>query len=142
MKNKKFIFVLIGILAVCFIGTSLFFALQGISASNKKLEYFDVYRNIAEEYIKSNSEMLNKYGDDISVNFDNTITYSESGERGFWDKYIEVFAPRVPDTLKEFTDGIDTINFNVKINGDKYEITFEKNSLGELVVANLSEINQ
>ena len=139
MKNKKFIFVLIGILAVCFIGTSVFFALQGISASNKKREYFDVYRNIAEEYIKSKSEMLNKYGDDISVNFDNTITYSESGERGFWDKYIEVFAPRVPNTIEEFTNRIETIMFRVRINSDPYEITFEKNSVGELVVSNLTE---
>lgn len=139
MKNKKFIFVLIGILAVCFIGTSVFFALQGISASNKKLEYFDVYRNIAEEYIKSNSEILNKYGDDISVNFDNTITYSESGERGFWDKYIEVFAPRVPNTIEEFTNGIETIMFRVRINSDPYEIVFEKNSFGELAVSDLSQ---
>ena len=141
VKNKKFIFILIGILVVCFIGASIFFALQGISAANKEQEYFDVYRNKAEEYIKSNAEMLNKYGDDISVKFDNSVTYSESG-RSFFDKYIEVFAPRVPATLEEFTNGIDMIQFNVKIGGDKYEITFEKNSLGELVVANLSEINQ
>ena len=142
MKNKKIIFVLIGLLVVCFIGASFFFALQGISAANKTQEYFDVYRNMAEEYIKSNSEMLNMYGNDISVEFDNSFTYSESGERGFFDRYIEVFVPNVPDTLEEFTDGIDMIKFNVKINGDEYEIIFEKNDLGELVVTNLSEINQ
>ena len=142
MKNKKFIFVLIDVLVVCFIGASIFFVLQGISAANKTQEYFDVYRDIAEKYIKANSEMLNKYGDDISVEFDNSFTYSESGERGFFDRYIEVFVPNIPDTLEEFTDGIDMIKFNVKINGDEYEIIFEKNDLGELVVTNLSEINQ
>ena len=142
MKNTKILFILLSVFAVCFIGASIFFALQGISAANKEQEYFDVYRNKAEEYIQSNSEMLNKYGDDISVNFDNSVTYSESGERGFFDRYIEVFAPHVPDTLEEFTAGIDMIKFNVKISGDEYEITFEKNSLGELVVTNLSEINQ
>ena len=142
MKNTKILFILLSVFAVCFIGASIFFALQGISAANKEQEYFDVYRNKAEEYIQSNSEMLNKYGDDISVNFDNSVTYSKSGERGFFDRYIEVFAPHVPDTLEEFTIGIDMIKFNVKISGDKYEITFEKNSLGELVVTNLSEINQ
>ena len=142
MKNKKIIFVLIGVLVVCFIGASIFFALQGISAENKRQEYFDVYRDMAEKYIKANSEMLNKYGDDISVEFDNSVTYSESGERGFFDRYIEVFVPNIPDTLEEFTDGIDMIKFNVKISGDEYEIIFEKNDLGKLVVTNLSEINQ
>ena len=142
MKNKKFIFVLIDVLVVCFIGASIFFALQGISAENKRQEYFDVYRDMAEKYIKANSEMLNKYGDDISVEFDNSVTYSESGERGFFDRYIEVFVPNIPDTLEEFTDGIDMIKFNVKISGDEYEIIFEKNDLGKLVVTNLSEINQ
>ena len=142
MKNKKFIFVLISVLVVCFIGASIFFALQGISAENKRQEYFDVYRDMAEKYIKANSEMLNKYGDDISVEFDNSVTYSESGERGFFDRYIEVFVPNIPDTLEEFTDGMDMIKFNVKISGDEYEIIFEKNDLGKLVVTNLSEINQ
>ena len=142
MKNKEFIFVLIGLLVVCFIGASIFFALQGISAENKRQEYFDVYRDMAEKHIKANSEMLNKYGDDISVEFDNSVTYSESGERGFFDRYIEVFVPNIPDTLEEFTDGIDMIKFNVKISEDEYEIIFEKNDLGKLVVTNLSEINQ
>ena len=142
MKNKKFIFVSIGVLVVCFIGASIFFALQGISAENKRQEYFDVYRDMAEKYIEANSEMLNKYGDDISVEFDNSVTYSESGEKGFFDRYIEVFVPNVPDTLEEFTDGIDMIKFNVKISGDEYEIIFEKNDLGKLVVTNLSENNQ
>ena len=142
MKNKKIIFVLIGALVVCFIGSSIFFALQGISAAKKRQEYFDVYRDMAEEYIKSNSGMLDKYGDDFSVEFDNSVTYSESGERVFFDRYIEVFVPNAPDTLEEFTDGIDMIEFNVRISGDEYEIIFEKNDLGELVVTNLSEINK
>jgi len=142
VKNKKIIFVLIGALVVCFIGSSIFFALQGISAAKKRQEYFDVYRDMAEEYIKSNSGMLDKYGDDFSVEFDNSVTYSESGERVFFDRYIEVFVPNAPDTLEEFTDGIDMIEFNVRISGDEYEIIFEKNDLGELVVTNLSEINK
>ena len=116
--------------------------MQGISAANKIQGYYDAYRDMAEEYIKANSEMLNKYGDDISVEFDNSVTYSRSGKRGFLDRYIEVFVPNVPDTLEEFTDGMDMIQFNVKISGKEYEIIFEKNDLGELVVTNLSEINQ
>jgi len=72
------------------------------------------------------------------LKFDNSVTYKESGKRGVFDRYIEVFAPRVPDTLEEFTNGIEMIMFKVKINGDLYEITFEKNSVGELVVSNLT----
>ena len=142
MKNKKILFILLSVFAVCFVGAIIFFALQGISAANKEQEYFDVYRGKAEEYIKSDSEVLSKYGNDISVEFDNSVTYRESGKRGFFDRYIEVFAPRVPDTLEEFTEEIDMIKFNVKVNGNEYEITFEKNSLGELGVTNLSEIKQ
>ncbi len=142
MKNKKMLFILLGVFAVCFIAASIFFAQQGISAANKEQEYFDAYKTKAEEYIKSDSEVLSKYGNDISVEFDNSVTYRESGERGFFDRYIEVFAPRVPDTLEEFTKKIDMIKFNVKINGNEYEITFEKNSLGELGVTHLSEIKQ
>ena len=142
MKNKSLLFILLGIFVVCFIGGCIFFAQQGISAANKKQEYFDTYRADAEEYIKSDSEMLSKYGSNFSVKFDNSVTYKESGKRGFFDRYIEVFVPRVPDSLEEFTKGIDMIKFDVTINGDKYEITFEKNSAGELIVSNFVETKQ
>ena len=142
MKNKKLFFVLIGIFAVCFIGASVFIVLQGISASNKKQEYFDIYRARAEEYIRSDSEIVNKYGDNISLKFDGTVEYKASAERGFLDIYIEVFAPRVPATLEEFTDETAMIKFKLEINGDAYEIVFEKNSVGELSVSDLTKINQ
>jgi len=142
VKNKKLLFVLLGVFIVCFIGVSIFFALQGISAANKRNEYFDVYKEKAEEYIKSDSEVLNKYGNNVSVTFENSVTYRESGKRGLLDRYIEVFVPRVPDTLEEFTAGIEMIKFDVKINGDKYEITFEKNGVGELAVSNIAEAKQ
>ena len=142
MKNKKILFILLGIFAVCFILASIFFALQGISSANKKQEYFDVYRSIAEEHIKSDSEIINRYGDCVSVEFDSSVTYIKSGKRGFFDRYIELLAPRIPDTLEEFSDGIDMIKFEVKINGNEYEITFEKNSVGELIVSSLAEALQ
>jgi len=65
MKNKSLLFILLGVFVVCFIGGSIFFALQGVSAANKKQEYFDTYRANAEKYIKSDSEMLSKYGSDF-----------------------------------------------------------------------------
>ena len=137
MKNKKIMFILLGVFAVLFISASIFFALQGLSAAYKKQEYFDFYRDKAEEYIKSDSEMLSEYGNDISVEFDKSVTYRESGKQGFFDRYIEVFVPSVPATLEEFTSEMEMIKFNVKINGDLYEITFEKTDNGELVVTGL-----
>ena len=137
MKNQKLIFILIVVFVVLFISACFFFALQGLSAAYKKQEYFDFYRDKAEEYIKSDSEMLSEYGNDISVEFDNSVTYRESGKQGFFDRYIEVFVPSVPATLEEFTSEMEMIKFNVKINGDLYEITFEKTDNGELVVTGL-----
>ncbi len=140
MKNKSLLFILLGIFVVCFIGGSIFFAQQGISAAHKRQEYFDVYRSQAEEYIKASSDIKNKYGDDISIDIDGTTTYSESG-KGFFDRYIEVFAPNVPDTFEEFSKGIDMVSFELTINGDAYRITFEKDGKGYLAVSELVEMN-
>ena len=140
MKKKTLLFILIGVLATCLLAVSLFFVLQGVSAANKQNQYFDVYRARAEEYIKSSPEMIEKYGENITVEFDNSVTYSQSGERGFFDSVIEAFAPRVPDTLEEFEQGIDRIRFNVKVNKKAHEITFEKNDAGELVVSGLKAV--
>lgn len=137
--KKKAIFILIGILVVCFIGASVFFAWQGTSAAQKEQEYFDVYRDRAEDYIKADVEIANKYAGNISVEFDNSVTYLESGERGKFDKFIELFAPDVPDSLEEFNKGIDMIKYNVKINKDEYLIVFQKNIEGELIVSSLTE---
>ena len=138
MKSKKSLYVLLGILAVLFICSSVFFALQGFFAANKLSEYFDVYQDKAEEYIKSDAEILSKYGDDISVEFD-SYTYRESGEREFFDIFIEVFAPKAPDSLEEFTRSVEMINFKARINGDLHEIIFEKNGVGELAVSKLTQ---
>ena len=141
MKDKKRLFNILGTVAVCFIAASLFFALQGISVANKRQEYFDVYREKAEEYIQLDAEVLNKYGNDMFIEFDTSVTYRESQNRGFFDRFIGVFAPRVPGSLEEFAKEIDMIRFAVKINDDSYEITLEKNSVGELVVSKLVEVN-
>jgi hypothetical protein len=141
MKNNKTIFILIGIFAICFIGASIFFALQGILAASKEQKHFDVYRQKAAEYIKSDPELLDQYGDKVSIKFDNSVTYSRSPENVSFNRFfMEVFNPSVPDSLDEFIADIDMIRFNVRINGNPYQITFEKNNQGELVVSDLKEI--
>ena len=141
MNKKRNLIILIGVIAaICFFGTSVFFALQGFSAAEKRHAYFDVYKAQAEEYINTAPEILDKYGDRISIKFDKTVTYSENRDRGFFDRYLEIFSPQVPDTLEEFVETIDRIKFKVWINKDAYEITFEKNDSGELVVSSLTSL--
>lgn len=146
MKKKKLIFIIIGAFVICFIIASIFFVQRALSAADKRQEYFDVYRADAEEYIKSEAEMLDKYGDDISVEFDNLVTYEESGDKGLLDIYIDmlrnIFAPRAPESIEEFNEEIESIQFSVKVNGNAYEITFEKNELGELVVSELIQVEK
>ena len=93
MKNKKVIgvLILVGVLAVFFVGACIFFGLQGLSAAEQMRAYFNVYREKAEDYVRSDSAMLAKYGDDMTVVFDDMVTYSESGERGVLERYVEVF---------------------------------------------------
>ncbi len=141
MKKKRNLIILIGVIAIiCFWGASVFFALQGFTAAKKKHAYFDVYKAQAEEYINTAPEILEKYGDRISIKFDKTVTYSENRDRGFFDRYIEVFSPQVPDTLEEFSENMDRIKFKVWINNDAYEIVFEKNDSGELIVSSFTSL--
>lgn len=138
MKNKALILVLAVVLVFVFIGLSVFFALRGIVAHNKQWAYFDVYRAQAEEYIKASPEITGKYGQNVSVEFDNSVTYSETEPKTYFERLPEIFNPQVPDTLEEFSKGIDMIQFKVQINGNAYEITFEKDDQGEFFVSGLT----
>ena len=118
----------------------LFFVLQGFLATNKEHAYFDVYRAQAEEYIKSSPEILEKYQDGISVKFDNSVTYQRNTKRTLIDKFVYIFSPDVPETIEEFSANIKMIKFNTRINGDAYEVIFEKNDNGELYVSRLTPV--
>ena len=141
MKKDKIIFILIGIGAVCFAACSLFFVMRGFLAHDKQNEYFDLYRAEAREYIESDPEICEKYGEDISVEFD-TYSYSYAVKRRAIDKYIEVFFPWKPETVEEFNQKLDEIDFNVMINGDPYNIVLEKNMNGEFEVVSLTEVDE
>lgn len=136
MKQKR-VCVLIGILVVCVIGTGLFYVCQGILDSQREEKYLDVYRNKAVEYVRTDPIMLEKYGENIAVQFDSVTRYKLSGERSFFDTIKEVFGVRTPDTIEEFVAGIEWIRFYIAINRDEYEITFAKNAQGELIVSSL-----
>ena len=142
MKRKIIIFVLIGIFATSFLGLTAFTVTRGISANEKRQEYFDVYMVQAREYIESSPEILDKYGNDISIEFDKTITYSAEGERSFSDLIIDTFFPQAPDTIEEFVSETEKISFDASINGDEYEIIFTKDPAGNLTVSSLTPKNK
>ena len=139
MKKKIILFVLLGILVTSLAAASVLYVFQGLFDENRRWEYFEVYMDKAEEYIKTDPEMLSKYGEDFSVRFESSVTYSDGAAPGFWERYVEALFPRVPKTIEEFTSEIEWLMFKFEINGDTYEITLEKNGDGELVVSNLTE---
>ncbi len=140
-KNKTMLFVLIGIFILIWIGLTVLFVSRGLVSGDKKWEYFNVYRSQAEEYIKDSSAIKDKYGDTVSIKFDNSVTYSESQKKGVFERMLGFFKSEVPDTLEEFTENIAMIKFNVEINGDAYEIIFEKNNNGKLSVSGLTAVD-
>ena len=135
MKNKILFYVLCVLCALCFICLTLFFTFRAISAHDKEWEYFNVYRARAVDYIKKDSDILNRYGDDVSVEFDNSITYSEVAPKPYFKRLAEVFNPNVPETFEEFDKNIKSVKLYVEVNGESYEITFERDMQGGLNVS-------
>lgn len=142
MKRKIIIFVLIGVFATSFLGLTAFSVTRGISVGEKRQEYFDVYLAQAREYVESSPEILDKYGNDISIEFDKTVTYLTEGERSFLDLIIDTFFPRVPDTIEKFALETEKLGFNASINGDEYEIIFTKDLTGKLTVSSFEPVNK
>ena len=141
-KNKMLItlITLIAVFAVIFVAAGMFFAIRGLSASMKVEEYFDHYERIAAEYIKNDSEMVERYGEGFVIRFDETRSYKKSNPRKFIDFFTDVFAPSAPESLEEFAKQVDSIYFTFEIKSDDYRIAFEKNGQGELTVTGIEEI--
>ena len=96
----------------------------------------------AREYIESSPEIVDKYGNDISIEFTKSGTYLAEGERNFSDLIIDTFFPKAPDTIEEFILETEKISFYVSINRDKYEIIFTKDIEGKLTVSSLEPVNK
>ena len=138
-KKRKLLIIILAIVGPCFIALTLFSVFQGLSGAEKQQEYFDVYRAKAVEYLTADEDMISKYGEDFKVSFDTRVTYHEPDSAGFWGMVRALFISDVPDSIEEFNERVDMISFNVYISDDVYEIKFEKNTHGELVVTSLIE---
>ena len=139
-KKKKLLIIILAIVGPCFIALTLFSVFQGFSSAEKREEYFDVYRAKAVEYLTADEEMIGKYGEDFKVRFDTRVTYHEPDGAGFWGMVKALFISDVPDSIEEFNERVDMIEFKVYIADDAYEIKFEKNTHGELVVTSLTAV--
>lgn len=138
MKRKIIIFVLIGVFATSFLGLTAFSVMRGISANEKRQEYFDAYREQAKDYVESHSEI---YGENASLNFDRTV-YTESTERSFLDLCIDTFFPRVPNTIEEFSEELESLEFTAEMNTEKFKIIFTKDESGELTLSSIEKIDK
>ena len=134
---KKRTIILLVTLAAILTAATLFLALQGVLAANKRQGYFDAYGEQAIAYAKASPELREAYGEDFTVTLDGNIAFGEEGRRPI-DRYIEVFVPQVPDTIEEFAARTNYLKFSLFVNGDEYEIVFEKNDAGELAVSRLA----
>ncbi len=139
MKNKTLFGVLIAAAILLFIGCSLFVVLRGVAAAEQWERYVDVYRERATQYMTASPEMTERYGNEISVRFDSSYTYSLTEPQGFFDRYLEMFRPQPPESLVGFTASVKRLRFTLYVGGDAYEMGFEKDAQGELAVSGMSE---
>ena len=138
-EKRIIVFVLLGIFAASFVFLTAFSVTRGMNADDKRQEYFDVYREQAKEYVESHSEI---YGENASLNFYKAVSYTENGDRGFLDLCIDTFFPRVPDTIEEFSEDFESLEFTAEINGEKFKIAFTKNESGELTLSSIEKIDK
>ena len=141
MKKKTF-FLLASLLSSLVVVLAVVLVIRGISAEQKRQEHFDVYRAKAEAYIRSDSDIFSRFGDNLYINFVGSVTYSDGEEDEFFDRLLEFINPQVPDTVTEFTKDIEMIKFDVEINAATYEIVFERDEYGTLDVSRLTFISQ
>ena len=130
VKNKKILIALICFFGALAILIGALIAVPEISDAIKEQEYISVYKEKAEEYIRYDEEILSDFGGNISIRFVGTTVRYEDDE-GLFDS-------EVPDSLEEFIEEVERIEFNLKINGEKYELVFINNGTGDLVVAKLA----
>ena len=143
MKHKALALTLLIILALCFAATFLYFLFQNISAGYQEAAYFDIYKAQAEDYIKSDPEMIRQYGNDFSIKFGNTISYStKAAPRNFFERCLSFFSPDTPESFEEFSKQLASLTLRCTVNKEAYEITCLSNEKGELVISSLNKVNK
>jgi len=136
MKRTVILITVIVVFGLCFVGTSISLTLRNIAATDKLMEYFDNYKAEAEAYILSSPEMQQLYGADMAVVIDESVRYTVD-EATDSNRYRNVFNPQAPESIEEFSAYVQTIEFDAKVNGDDYTITFTKDAQGKLLVSSL-----
>ena len=132
IENKKRVLIVIGIILYLIFGVYLTVTKLIPShlqrASNKK--YFEIYYQKAVEYVRTETDAIQLYGDDFELN-KRSYRYSYSDEyRGLSDK------EKTANSLQEFNQMMKEISVRVYVDrNDVCVVTFQKNDEGQFVVA-------
>lgn len=141
MKKRILIGVLITVIVLffaAFIFCSVFFTMKGLHANEQQWIYFDHYQAIAEKSIRNDPEMIAAYGEDFEFELRYVYTTDiEGGTDSLFDLFRDVFDPWTPESLEEFNNYIETMQFVFTVEENEYEIAFEKDATGAFAVKDI-----
>ena len=138
MKKKLLVLIPAVLLLLAFVCLTLFCVSRSIYAAQVTDGYFTVYRDRALDYAKASPELLAKYGD-YTVRPDGGVSYRDAVEReGLAWMVSYVFDPWIPADIEEFNSRIEMMRFTLRVEGDRYTVTFEKNAEGEFFIAEMT----
>ena len=144
MNKKKFALILVGIFVTLFVGTTIFFVFHDFCASRIEEKFFEKCWSDAEAYIKSDPELLQKYGvEDLLPKNSKRVSISYYNRRHPIVRFLEKFALRYPKTVEEYQATVAELTFRARIGWDDYyDVTMGRNEQGEFVVLELKAVEE
>jgi hypothetical protein len=144
MNKKKFALMLVGIFVTLFVGTTIFFVSHGLYASWIDEKFYERCWSDAEAYMKSDPELLQKYGaEDLLPKDPKRVSISYFNRRHPIVQYLEIFALQYPKTVEEYQATVAELTFRARIGWDDYyDVTMGRNEQGEFVVLELKAVEE
>lgn len=137
MKKNLPVLIPAGLLVLAFICLTLFCVSRSIYATQVTDSYFLLYRDRAVDYAETSPELLAKYGD-YTVRPDGGVSYRDTEvEEGLAWMFSYVFDPWVPADIEEFNACIEMMRFTLRVEGDRYAVTFEKDETGNFFISEM-----
>lgn len=138
MKKRLLILIPVGLLALALAGLLAFFVVRGVYAAQVTDSYFRAYRDMAVDYAETSPDLLAKYGD-YTVRPDGGVSYRDTEEKvGLAWMFSYVFDPWIPADIEEFDSRIEMMRFTLRIKGDRYAVTLEKDAEGNFFVTEMT----
>ena len=135
MKNsgkRKWIIIGVVIYVIISIPVFIIFGVNRWSQSFKEREFVNVYEDMAIEFIQTQPDIIDKYGDNCTL-------YVEEFLWKYMPDYkqsIGFVNHNIPSSLEEFENNIEKITFWVNVDrADVYVVVFEKSEEGNLEIS-------